>query len=192
MSKVKLMHDLKAERPDLAPPLPAILMVLPVMFYLSGVAALGLGVLFTVKTRQAQADEQTELDSEQNVRRMIVSLREEQRVIDEANNKGKEVEAWMDTTQPLMDVVSSVINSVKTGNTLSSLRLARTAENPEHIEMRLEINNGGTIQKEETVMALVREGMQSFKDDLIVSDKNNRLGDVIYTATLVKNKVNEE
>jgi len=192
MNKTNLMHDLKPERPDLAPPLPAVLMVLPVLFYLSALGAIGLGALFTLKTKQAQADEQREMDGEQDVRRSIASLKEEQKVIDETHGKAKEVEAWMDSTQPLMEVVAAVINSVKKENTLSSLRLSRTAENPEHIEMRVQINSGGTLQKEETVQALVKEGYQTFKDDLISSDKNNRLGDVTYTATLVKNKSSEE
>ena|SRR5687767_13034160 len=192
MNKTNLMHDLKPERPDLAPPLPTVMMVLPVLFYLSALGAMGLGALFTLKTKQAQTDEQREMDAEQDVRRMIASLKQEQKVIDETHAKAKEVEAWMDSTQPLMEVVTSVINSVKTGNTLSSLRLSRTAENPEHIEMRVQINSGGTIQKEETVQALVKEGYQTFKDDLIAQDKNDRLGDVTYTATLVKNKASEE
>jgi|GEM_PF-1452373 len=192
MNKTNMMHDLKPERPELAPPLPAVMMVLPVLFYLSAAGAMGLGALFTVKTKQAQTDEQREMDGEQEVRRMIASLKQEQKVIDETHGKAREVEAWMDSTQPLMEIVSAVINSVKTGNTLSSLRLSRTAENPEHIEMRVQINSGGTGQKEETVQALVKEGYQTFKDDLITHNKNDRFGDVTYTATLVKNKASEE
>jgi hypothetical protein len=186
MSKTSIMHDLKPERPDLSPPLPAILMVLPVLCYLSAAGAIGLGALFTVKTKQAQADEQREMDSEQDVRRQIMALKQEQKIIDETHLKAREVEAWMHSTQPLMEVVSAVINSVKPGITLSSLRLSRTAEKPEHIEMKVEINAGGTLQKEETVQALVKQGYQTFRDDLISPNKNDRFGDVTYTATLVK------
>jgi hypothetical protein len=192
MNKVNLMHDLKPERPDLAPPLPAIMMVLPVLFYLSAVGAVGLGALFTLKTKQAQADEQREMDSEQEVRRLITALKQEQKVIDETYSKAKEVETWMDSTQPLMEVVAAVINSVKTGNTLSSLRLSRTPDKPQHVEMRIQINSGGTIQKEETVLALVKSGYQTFRDDLSSPDKNDRLGEVTYTATLVKSSTAEE
>lgn len=190
MSK-SIMHDLKTERTDLAPPLPAILMVLPVLFYAAAAGSIGLGALFTVKAKQAQTDERREMDSEQEVNRMITSLAQEQKVIDETNTRAREVETWVDSTQPLMDVVVAVINSVKTGNTLSSMRLARSSERPDHIEMRLQINSGGTVQKEETVQSLVKSGYQTFRDDLI-GDKNDRLGDVTYTATLVKNKTSEE
>lgn len=186
MSKTSIMHDLKPDRPDLAPPLPAILMVLPVLFYLSAAGSIGLGALFTVKTKQAQADEQREGDSEQDVRRQILALKQEQKIVEDAHIKAKEVEVWMHSTQPLMEVVGAVINSVKPGNTLSSLKLSRTGDKPEHIEMRVQINSGGTVQKEETVQALVKQGYQTFRDDLISPNKNDRLGDVTYTATLVK------
>lgn len=193
MTKQNIMHDLKPERPDLSPPLPTIMMVLPVLFYLSAVGAIGLGALFTVKAKQAQADEQTEIDAEAEVRRKIAATRQEQKIIDETHAKAKEIEAWMDSTQPMMDVVTAVLNSVSKNNTLSSLRLSRSAEKPDHVEMRIEINTGGTVQKEETVQALVKAGFQTFRDDLISrGDKNDRLGDVTYTATLVKSPTGEE
>lgn len=190
MSKT-IMHDLKTERPDLAPPLPAILMVLPVLFYAAAAGSVGLGALFTVKAKQAQADERRELDGEQEVNSSIASLTQEQKLIDETTAKAREVETWIDSTQPMMDVVVAVINSVKTGNTLSSMKLTRIPDRPDQIEMRLQINSGGTVQKEETVQALVKAGYQAFRDDLI-GDKNDRLGDVTYTATLVKSQIGEE
>ncbi|HWB06407.1 MAG TPA: hypothetical protein VG796_25510 [Verrucomicrobiales bacterium] len=192
MNKSSIMHDLKPERPDLSPPLPAFLMVLPVLFYLSCVGAVGLGALFTLKTNQAQKDEQRELDSEQDVKRQIMALKQEQKIIDDTHAKAREVEAWMHSTEPLMDVVCAVINSVKKTHTLSSLRLSRTADKPEHIEMRIEINNGGNQQKEDTVQALVKQGYQTFRDDLIAPNKNDKDGAVTYTATLVKAASSEE
>lgn len=186
-----VMHDLKPERTDLAPPLPAFLMLLPVLVYVAVIAAVGLGALFTVRAKQFQADERTESDAEQDVNRMVASLVLEQKTVDDANIKAREVIGWISSTQPLMDVVVAVINSVKTGNTLSSMRLARSLDRPDHVEMRLQINSGGTVQKEETVQALVKAGYQTFRDDLI-GDKNDRLGDVTYTATLVKNPTADE
>ena len=186
-----VMHDLKPERPDLAPPLPAFLMVLPVLVYVAAIAAVGLGALFTVRAKQFQADERTESDAEQDVNRMVSALVLDQKTVDDANTKAREVIGWIGSTQPLMDVVVAVINSVKTGNTLSSMRLARSLDRPDHVEMRLQINSGGTLQKEETVQALVKAGYQTFRDDL-VGDKNDRLGDVTYTATLVKNTPNAD
>ena len=185
------MHDLKPERNDLAPPLPAVLMVLPILVYVAVVASVGLGALFTVKAKQAQAEERTEIDGEQEVNRATASIMADQKIIDDTSSKAREVESWIDSTQPLMDVVVAVINSVKAGNTLASMRLSRAQDRPDHVEMRLQINNGGTVQKEETVQALVKAGYQTFRDDL-VGDKNDRLGDVTYTATLVKSSTGEE
>ena len=192
MSKITLMHDLKPDRPDLSPPLPAILMLLPVLFYLSAVGSVGFGALCLMKIKQAQADEQREIDGEQTATRMRTTLLAEQKVIDDTNMKAKEVETWMRSTKPLMEIVAAVVNSVKTGNTLSSLRLTRSAEKPDHVDMRMEINSGGTIQQQETVQALVKAGLQTFRDDIVSPDKNDRNGAVTYTTTLVKAANTEE
>jgi len=191
MSK-PIMHDLKPERTDLAPPLPAILMVLPVLFYVGTAATIGLGTLFTVKTKQAQASETREMEGEQEVNRKIATLVQQQKVIEETTSRATEVVSWISSTQPLGEVVAAVVNSVKISNTLSSLRLSRSADRPEHVEMRVQINSGGTVQKEDTVQSLVKAGWQTFKDDLIAANKDDRLGDVTYTATLVKNPAGQE
>lgn len=187
-----IMHDLKPERTDLAPPLPAILMVLPVLFYVGTAATIGLGTLFTVKTKQAQASETREMEGEQEVNRKIATLVQQQKVIEETTSRATEVVSWISSTQPLGEVVAAVVNSVKISNTLSSLRLSRSADRPEHVEMRVQINSGGTVQKEDTVQSLVKAGWQTFKDDLIAANKDDRLGDVTYTATLVKNPAGQE
>ena len=192
MSKSNIMHDLKSDRPDLSPPLPVVMMLLPVLFYLSAVGSVGFGALCLMKIKQAQSDEQREVDSEQTASRTKTTLVAEQKVIDETHAKAREVETWMKSTQPLMEIVTAVVNSVKTGNTLSSLRLSRSQDKPDHVDMRVEINSGGTIQQQETVQALMKSNYQTFRDDIISPDKSDRSGAVTYTTTLVKSATIEE
>ncbi len=192
MSKTNTMHDLKPDRPDLAPPLPAVLMLLPVLFYLSAVGSVGFGALCLMKIKTAQADEQRENDGEQAAARIKTTLLTEQKAIDETHSKAKEVEGWMKSTQPLMEIVAAVVNSVQKGNTLSSLRLSRSADKAEHVDMRVEINSGGTKQQQDTVQALIKASYQTYRDDIASPDKNDRNGAVTYTTTLVKTEQTEE
>ena len=192
MSKSNIMHDLKADRPDLSPPLPVVMMLLPVLFYLSAVGSVGFGALCLMKIKQAQSDEQREVDSEQTANRTKTTLVAEQKIIDETHAKAREVETWMKSTQPLMEIVAAVVTSVKPGNTLSSLRLSRSPDKPDHVDMRVEINSGGTIQQQETVQAIIKSNYQTFRDDIISPDKNDRSGAVTYTTTLVKSTTTEE
>ena len=192
MSKPTTMHDLKPDRPDLTPPLPAVLMLLPVLFYLSAVGSLGFGALCLMKIKQAQADEQRENDGEQAATRIKTTLLAEQKVIDDTHSKAKEVESWMKSTQPLMEIVAAVVNSVQKGNTLSSLRLSRSPDKADHVDMRVEINSGGTPQQQETVQALIKASYQTFRDDIVSPDKSDRNGAVTYTTTLVKAANTEE
>ena len=185
MKKPAVLPDLKNERPDLTPPLPAVMALLPILFYLAVVGSLGLGALSVLATKKAIAAEETALSREQDENSQLAMIQTELAGITDEQNRAKEVGAWVQSTTPLMTMITSVINSVKTGNTLTSLRLSRTPENPEHVEMMLLINNGGSAQVEETRNALSKEGYQAFKEDTKTAERSNRLGDVTYSAVFV-------
>ncbi len=185
MKKPPVLHDLKNERPDLTPPLPGIMAVLPFLFYAAVLGSLGLGALSLTATKKAIAAEETALAREQEEQSQIALIQTELTAITDEQGRAKEVETWVQSTKPLMTVISSVINSVKTGNTLTSLRLSRTPENPEHVDMVLLINNGGATQVEETRNSLSKEGYQAFREDTKSADRSNRLGDVTYSALFV-------
>ena len=186
MKKPLVIHDLKNDRADLSPPLPAIMTVLPFLFYGAVVGSIALGTLSVMATKKAISEEEDYTIREQQEQTQTGLIQTEMTAITDEQNRAKEVETWIRSTQPLMSMVTSVINSVKAGNTLTSLRLARTAENPEHVEMTLLINNGGSTQVEETRNALSKEGFQAFKEDTKTADRSNRLGDVTYSAVFVK------
>ena len=186
MNKPTVIHDLKNDRPDLTPPLPALMTVLPFLFYGAVAGSIALAALSMLATKKAIAAEELAVISEQQEQTQTNHIQTELAAITDEQNRAKEVESWIRSTQPLMTMVTSVINSVKAGNTLTSLRLARSVENAEHIDMTLLINNGGSMQVEETRNALSREGLQAFKEDTKTADRSNRLGDVTYSAVFVK------
>lgn len=186
MKKPLVIHDLKNDRPDLTPPLPAIMTVLPFLFYGAVIGSIALASLSVMATKQAISAEEDYTSREQQEQSQTALIQTELAAITEEQNRAREVESWIRSTQPLMSMVTSVINSVKTGNTLTSLRLARTPENPEHVELTLLINNGGSTQVEETRNSLAKEGFQAFKEDTKTADRSNRMGDVTYSAVFVK------
>jgi hypothetical protein len=185
MKKPIILHDLKNERADLAPPLPAVLLLLPVLFFASVVGSVVLGAFSVLATKKAVAAEETALAMEQEETAQSTAIQTELTAITDEQTRAKEVEAWVRSTQPIMSMATTVLNSIKTGNTLTSLRLARTPENPEHVEMTLLINNGGTTQVDETRTALSREGQQAFREDTKTASGSARSGDVTYSAVFV-------
>jgi len=187
MKKPPVIHDLKNERPDLAPPLPGVMAILPVLFYLTVVGSVALSIMSVMATEKAAASEESAIASEASEQAQTVLIQTELTAINEELARAKEVEAWVHSTRPLMTMVTSIINSVKTGNTLTSLLLARAPENPEHVDMTLLINNGGSAQVEETRNALSKEGYQAFREDTRSADRSNRMGDVTYSAVFVNN-----
>ncbi|MDB6072354.1 MAG: hypothetical protein JWL81_3525, partial [Verrucomicrobiales bacterium] len=170
---------------DLTPPLPAVMALLPVLFYVAVIGSLALGAMSMIATKKAIAAEESALAREQDENSQLAAIQTELAGITDEQNRAKEVEGWVASTTPLMTMITSVINSVKTGNTLTSLRLSRTPENPEHVEMMLLINNGGSAQVEETRNALSKEGYQAFKEESKSAERSTRLGDVTYSAVFV-------
>ena len=65
MKKPHVLHDLKNERADLAPPLPAFLALLPFLFYGAVVGSVGLSAMSVLATKQAIAAGETALAREQ-------------------------------------------------------------------------------------------------------------------------------
>ena len=51
----KFLHDLKTERQDLTKPLPKILIIVPILFFISLIGAVFLNVLFFLKIKEADA-----------------------------------------------------------------------------------------------------------------------------------------
>lgn len=186
MKKPSVLHDLKNDRPDLTPPLPGVMAVLPILFYAALIGCTALGALSVMRTKKAVAAEEASTAQEQEEQAMTARTQTELTAITDEQARAREVELWVKSTSPLMNMITSVINSVKTGNTLTSLRLSRTAENPEHVEMMLLINNGGSAQVEDTRNALAKEGFQAFREDTKSADRSTRLGDVTYSAVFVK------
>ncbi len=185
MKKPPLIHDLKNERQGLTPALPGVMAVIPLFFYTSLAGAAVLGTFSMLGTKKAITAEQAALAEESDqqsqtalIQKSLVSIMEEQ-------TKAKEVQNWVHSTTPLMTMITGVVNSIKSGNTLTSLSLSRSPENPEHVEMTLLINNGGTAQVEDTRSALSREGYQAFREDTKTGNGKDRLGDVNYSAVFV-------
>lgn len=185
MKKPTVIHDLKNERPDLTPPLPRIMAFLPILFYASILGSLGLGTLSVMATKKAVKAEESAVAMEQEEQTQLTLIKTEFTTISDEQNKAKEVEAWVKGTSPLMNIMTSIISSIRPGNTLTSLKLERTPENPEHLKLGLIINNGGSTQVEETTNALLKLGYQTF-DDVTKGSGNSTLNaDVTFSALLV-------
>lgn len=185
MKKPPVLHDLKNERPDLTPPLPGIMALLPCLCYAAVLGSIGLGAMSIMATKKAIAAEENAIAREAEEQSQTALIQTQLAAINNEQGRAKEVEAWVRSTRPLMTMITSVINSIKKGNTVTSLRLARNPENPEHVDMTLLINNGGSTQVEETRNELAKEGYQAFREDTKSAERTNSLGDVTYSAVFV-------
>lgn len=182
MSK-PIFHDLKQDRPDLSPPLPPVLMALPVLTCLTLVGSLGLGGYFMWEKQKAEK-ETAELTAQAATEdaeslKLGVMLKD----IHEESARAKEVAEWMKWTRPLSYQLAAITTSLSGQNTLSSLNMSRRDNNPDWIEMRLVLNNGGNQQIGRIVKKIESLGYQQAFEDT----KLDKAGAATLTATWAPN-----
>ncbi len=188
MDKAK-MHDLKPDRVDLSAPLPPIMMAIPALFIGSVLAAGGLGTWFTIKKTQAQEGERRQQSITAEVNQKVTQVNAQYKDLEIKELAAQDVIKWVQSTQPVMDIVATVVSSMRPGATLASMKLKRSPDNSEHIDMQLAINNDGQGQKEEIAQALTGANYQIFKESTSSVGDSTRLGgDLSWTCTLVRNK----
>lgn len=180
----RICHDLKTERTDVLPPLPAVARLLPVGFYLSIVGSLALSGFHYWQLNQAEADKVAWLAKEQSEKAEQDNISKKSKVIDAETKRAEEVRQWVNGSKGIQVLVSQVARSMADGSTISELRFTRENTDPAKIRTSLRLNEGGGEQLEKTLEVLEREnGYRPYE-----ASKKGRLetGEIDYDAILIK------
>ncbi|MFT4546739.1 MAG: hypothetical protein ACI9UA_000736 [Pseudoalteromonas tetraodonis] len=186
-TKSKVCHDLKTERPDVAPPLPAVASALPIAFYLACVGAVGLNLMFLMNTKDSNeaAKEFAQTESlEIRVRGEIVAKQE---TVKREETRGRDVLGWIEGSRSFQPIVVAVANSVDAKGSVVELGLTRDATDPKQI--RLAVNYEGLTndraQIESMESALLSLGYRTYGAQ---QTRGSGRGSLAYEATLLWNE----
>ena len=152
--KKAICHDLKTERTDVLPPLPAVARLLPLGFYAAIVGAAALSGFYYWELKQAESDKQKWLSMEQSEKSQQDNIAKTMQVIGGEEKRADEVRAWLHGSKGIQRLVASIARSMADGSTISELRLTRETENPEQIRTTLRLNEGGPEQLDQTLKVL--------------------------------------
>jgi len=181
--RTRLCHDLKTERPDVGRPLPGILRLLPIGLYLSGAAALGFSALFLWQFRTSmEARDQWQQD-QAAAKNEQVRLAAETDAVSREAKRAEEARKWLQGSEPMQELLVSVVRSMRPTSTLAELGLTRDPEDPRKIIFAMQISSGGPAQLEDTVNTLASS--LNYRP-YFAQTKTERAGDVAYSATLIK------
>ena len=183
MSK-KICHDLKTERTDVLPPLPAVARILPIGFYLGIVGAVALSGFFYWQLKQADADKAAWLAKEQTEKADHDNIIKKTKAIENETKRAEEVREWVNGAKGIQLLVSWIARSMDEGSTISELRLTRDNSDPSKIRTSLRLNEGGPEQLEKTIKVIEEEnGYRPYE-----ASKKGRpdKGEIDYDAVLIK------
>ena len=181
----KPFHDIKTERQDITRPLPRLLILVPVMFCISCVAAIALNLLFFFKIKESEAakvewqgkiEEETLRKSE--TEKQIGLIKDEDR-------RAKDMYDWVEGSRQVQPLAVGVARSMGVKSSIEELSLVRDMENPHQIRIGLDFVNGGQKQLDSTLSAINDLGYRAYS----ANQTSGQGGQVDYQATLIWQKV---
>ena len=181
----KPFHDIKTERQDITRPLPRVLILVPVMFCISCVAAIALNLLFFFKIKESEAAkvEWHEKIEEETLRK---SETEKQiGLIKDEDRRAKDMYDWVEGSRQIQPLAVGVARSMSVKSSIEDLSLVRDMENPHQIRIGLDFVNGGQKQLDSTLSAINDLGYRAYS----ANQTSGQGGQVDYQATLIWQKV---
>jgi hypothetical protein len=145
------IDDFKTERKDVAPPLPAIMRLVPLLFYLS---LLFLVVVGTVASLHAKfsSDQRTAVTARiDSLKKEIEATKARRSALEGEISEAMDLEAWVLASMPLQPLVVAVIRSMGPQSEIVDFTLERDAETPSQLRLGLKLNTASDKQLEKTL-----------------------------------------
>ena len=177
----KLLHDLKTERQDLTKPLPKILIIVPILFFISLIGAIFLNILFFLKIKEAEA---LSSDWQQRAESEVFQKKQTGMTIDlikKEEQKGQEINKWVEGSMQMQPLALSVSRSMGPKSSIEELSLYKDKNNPNQILIQLSFINGGQKQLDDTLSAINTVGYRAYS----ANQSSEQGGKVNYQATLI-------
>lgn len=174
------IDDFKTDRKDIMPPLPAVMRVVPILFYLSLVFVVLIGLLAFWNTRVASQRHEQGLQAVAETKRQIDALQLERAALDARIKEAADLEDWIMTAMPMQPLVVGIIRSMGPRNSIVDLTLDRDAENPTQLKFALRLNAESDKQLEKTLEAIRGLNYREFSPTQTMVR-----GDLDYRANLV-------
>lgn len=186
----RICHDLKTERPDVGQPLPGILRLLPLGIYASTLASICLATLLAWQTSRAREARDEARAEEALLRNQAAAIESQIASITAETKKAEEVKKWVAGSSSVQEVVVSILRSMRPTSTVSDLSLIRDKDDPRKLNFNLVISSGGPGQLDDIMSRLANEfGYRPY----FASQKQERAGEITYSATLIKQeRANDE
>lgn len=184
-----VIPDLKTERLDVAQPLPAPLMVLPLLVYAGILGAIAMSSHAFLQMRQAEQKAREARQANAGEQAQIAQLKSEFAAIEAEEKNAKEVQQWIQGTNQLQPIVLALARSMDAESTISSMTLARKEEIPSQVQMGLQITSPHGPQQIDALRNAMMTALsyRSFSEN--IDNKKGGKRDLSFDCTWIKTEI---
>ncbi|MEI6491157.1 MAG: hypothetical protein WCO94_01320 [Verrucomicrobiota bacterium] len=174
------IDDFKSDRKDIAPPLPVVLRLVPLLFYCSIAVAVILSSVFAIQFQMAVQKRDSHKASTDSLSSQTQDARNERAALESQIKKATDTQSWVASSRPLQPLLVEITRSMGPRSSIVDLRLDRETDNPSQIKMGLRMNADSTKQLDLTVEKIAGLNYRAFSPTQTLGR-----GELDYKATLV-------
>ena len=145
------IDDFKTDRKDIAPPLPMIMRLVPLLFYLALLFLDVVGSLASMHAKLASDHRNSLLGRIEELKKEIEGIKTEKTALEKEIQEATDLEAWVLASIPLQPLVVSIIDSMGPQSEIVDFTLERDAETPSQLRIGLKLNTISDKQIEQSL-----------------------------------------
>lgn len=175
------IDDFKTDRKDITPPLPAVLRLVPLLFYCSIGISIALCSIFFIQFRMSVQKRDVHKAQTTTLNAKTQETRNERSALEAQIRKANDVQAWVSCSRPLQPLVVDIARSMGPKSSILDLRLERIPDAPSQIKLAMKLATDSTKQLDKTLESISKENYRTFSPVQSLGR-----GELDYRATLVR------
>jgi len=156
------IDDFKTDRKEIAPPLPMVMRLVPILFYLSLLFLAVVGSVASLHAKLASDQRNTVLAQVETLKAEIEKTKKERADLEAKIVEAQDLEAWVLASMPLQPLVVEIIRSMGPQSEIVDLTIERDAETPSQLRLNLKLNTASDKQLEETLAVIEKKKYREF------------------------------
>ena len=148
------IDDFKTDRKDIAPPLPMVMRLVPILFYLSLLFLVVVGSVASLHAKLSSDQRKNVIARIESLKSQIEQSNTQRASLENEISEALDLEAWVLASMPLQPLIMAIIRSMGPESEIVDLTLERDAETPSQLRLGLKLNSSSDKQLEDTLAAI--------------------------------------
>lgn len=148
------IDDFKTPRKDIAPPLPVVMRLVPILFYLSLLFLAVVGSLASLHAKLSSDQRKAVTARIASLKAEIEQAKNERAALEKEIVEATDLEAWVLASMPLQPLVVEIIDSMGPQSEIVDLTIERDAETPSQLRLHLTLNTASDKQLDQTLAVI--------------------------------------